>query len=90
MGGSFPAYDFSKAALLAGKNVVTSNKEVVAKHGAELQRIARENGISYLFEASVGGGIPIIRPMWQCLASNQVESVTGILNGTCNYILNST
>lgn len=87
MGGTVPAYDFSKKAILAGKSVVTSNKEVVAKHGAELQRLARENGVSYLFEASVGGGIPIIRPMWQCLASNQVESVTGILNGTCNYIL---
>ena len=87
MGGTVPAYDFSKKALLAGKSVVTSNKEVVAKHGAELQAIAREKGVSYLFEASVGGGIPIIRPMWQCLASNQIKSVTGILNGTCNYIL---
>ena len=87
MGGTVPAYDFSKRALLSGKSVVTSNKEVVAKHGAELQRIAREMGVSYLFEASVGGGIPIIRPMWQCLASNKIKSVTGILNGTCNYIL---
>ena len=87
MGGTVPAYDFSKKALLSGKSVVTSNKEVVAKHGAELQAIAREKGVSYLFEASVGGGIPIIRPMWQCLASNQIKSVTGILNGTCNYIL---
>ena len=87
MGGTVPAYDFSKKALLAGKSVVTSNKEVVAKHGAELQAIAKEKGVSYLFEASVGGGIPIIRPMWQCLASNQIKSVTGILNGTCNYIL---
>ncbi len=87
MGGTVPAYDFSLKALKAGKSVVTSNKEVVAKHGAELQKIAREMGVSYLFEASVGGGIPIIRPMWQCLASNKIESVTGILNGTCNYIL---
>lgn len=87
MGGTVPAYEFSKKMLLAGKSVVTSNKEVVAKHGAELQRIAAEKGVSYLFEASVGGGIPIIRPMWQCLASNQIQSVTGILNGTCNYIL---
>lgn len=87
MGGTVPAYDFSKRAILSGKSVVTSNKEVVAKHGAELQRLAKENGVSYLFEASVGGGIPIIRPMWQCLASNRIESVTGILNGTCNYIL---
>ncbi len=87
MGGAHPAYDFSKKALLAGKSVVTSNKEVVATYGAELLAIARENGVGYLFEASVGGGIPIIRPMWQCLAANQIKSVTGILNGTCNYIL---
>ena len=83
MGGSHPAYEFSKKALLAGKSVVTSNKEVVANYGAELLEIARENGVSYLFEASVGGGIPIIRPMWQCLAANRIQSV----NGTCNYIL---
>ncbi len=87
MGGSHPAYEFSKKALLAGKSVVTSNKEVVANYGAELLEIARENGVSYLFEASVGGGIPIIRPMWQCLAANRIQSVSGILNGTCNYIL---
>ncbi len=87
MGGSHPAYDFSKQALLAGKSVVTSNKEVVANFGAELIDIARNNGVSYLFEASVGGGIPIIRPMWQCLAANKINSVAGILNGTCNYIL---
>ena len=87
MGGSHPAYDFSKKALLAGKSVVTSNKEVVANFGAELLSIAREKNVSYLFEASVGGGIPIIRPMWQCLAANQIKSVAGILNGTCNYIL---
>lgn len=87
MGGSHPAYDFSKKALLAGKSVVTSNKEVVANFGAELLSIARENNVSYLFEASVGGGIPIIRPMWQCLAANKIKSVAGILNGTCNYIL---
>ncbi len=87
MGGSHPAYDFSKKALMAGKSVVTSNKEVVANFGAELLSIARENGVSYLFEASVGGGIPIIRPMWQCLAANKILSVDGILNGTTNYIL---
>lgn len=87
MGGSHPAYEYSKKALLAGKNVVTSNKEVVANYGAELLAIAREKGVSYLFEASVGGGIPIIRPLWQCLAANQIEAVSGILNGTCNYIL---
>ena len=87
MGGSHPAYEFSKQALLAGKSVVTSNKEVVANFGAELLDIARQNNIGYLFEASVGGGIPIIRPMWQCLAANKINSVAGILNGTCNYIL---
>ena len=87
MGGSHPAYEFSKRALLAGKSVVTSNKEVVANFGAELLEIAREKGVAYLFEASVGGGIPIIRPMWQCLAANEITSVAGILNGTCNYIL---
>lgn len=87
MGGSHPAYEFSKRALEAGKNVVTSNKEVVANFGTELLEIARENNVNYLFEASVGGGIPIIRPMWQCLAANKIESVTGILNGTTNFIL---
>lgn len=87
MGGSHPAYEYSKKALLAGKNVVTSNKEVVANYGAELLAIAREKGVSYLFEASVGGGIPIIRPLWQCLAANRIEAVSGILNGTSNYIL---
>lgn len=87
MGGSHPAYEFSKSFLESGKSVVTSNKEVVATFGADLMRIARENEVSYLFEASVGGGIPIIRPMWQCLAANKIVSVTGILNGTCNYIL---
>ena len=87
MGGSHPAYDFSKEALLAGKSVVTSNKEVVANFGAELLEIAANNHVSYLFEASVGGGIPIIRPMCNDLASNNVVSVNGILNGTTNYIL---
>jgi len=87
MGGSHPAYDFSLAALKAGKSVVTSNKEVVAKFGTELLAIARENNVRYLFEASVGGGIPIIRPMVNDLAANDIESVSGILNGTTNYIL---
>ena len=87
MGGSHPAYDFSKAALLAGKSVVTSNKEVVSKFGTELLSIARENGVRYLFEASVGGGIPIIRPIGNDLVSNKIESIDGILNGTTNYIL---
>ncbi len=87
MGGVNPAYSFSKAALESGKSVVTSNKEVVAAHGAELIALAKSKGIAYMFEASVGGGIPIIRPLWQCLAANQIESISGILNGTCNYIL---
>ena len=87
MGGAHPAYDFTCAALKAGKHVVTSNKEVVATFGAELLNLARENNVSYLFEASVGGGIPIIRPMQTDLASNEILSVSGILNGTTNFIL---
>ena len=87
MGGSHPAYEFTKQAISAGKNVVTSNKEVVANFGTELLELARENNVNYLFEASVGGGIPIIRPMWQCLAANKITSVAGILNGTTNFIL---
>ncbi len=87
MGGSHPAYDFTIACLRAGKSVVTSNKEVVANFGTELLSVARENGVSYLFEASVGGGIPIIRPLKEDLASNNVLEISGILNGTTNYIL---
>ncbi len=87
MGGSHPAYDFTIACLRAGKSVVTSNKEVVANFGTELLSVAREHGVSYLFEASVGGGIPIIRPLREDLASNHITSVSGILNGTTNYIL---
>ncbi|MBQ7335356.1 MAG: homoserine dehydrogenase [Clostridia bacterium] len=87
MGGAHPAYDFTRAALEAGKHVVTSNKEVVATFGAELLEIARTHHASYLFEASVGGGIPIIRPMQTDLASNEILSVSGILNGTTNFIL---
>ena len=87
MGGSHPAYDFSLAALKAGKHVVTSNKEVVSTFGVELCRTAAENGVRYLFEASVGGGIPVIRPMINDLASNNVKKICGILNGTTNYIL---
>ena len=87
MGGSHPAYDFTLACLKAGKSVVTSNKEVVATFGTELRAVAKERGVSYLFEASVGGGIPIIRPLREDLASNNVRSVSGILNGTTNYIL---
>ena len=87
MGGSHPAYDFTLACLQAGKSVVTSNKEVVANFGTELLAVAHEHGVSYLFEASVGGGIPIIRPLREDLASNNVTSISGILNGTTNYIL---
>lgn len=87
MGGLHPAYEFSKAALLAGKNVITSNKELVATHGTELLQIAEEQNVNYLFEASVGGGIPIIRPLNLCLAANEIEEIYGILNGTTNFIL---
>ena len=87
IGGLKPAYDFVSRCLKAGKSVVTSNKELVAAKGAELLQTAKENGVLFLFEASVGGGIPIIRPMAQCMAANEIERVTGILNGTTNYIL---
>ena len=87
MGGSHPAYDFTKALLLAGKSVVTSNKEVVSTFGVELLNIAKENNVRYLFEASVGGGIPIIRPMINDLAANEIVEINGILNGTTNFIL---
>ncbi len=87
LGGSHPAYDFSIAALNRGKSVVSSNKETVAKFGHELLRAALKNGVYYLFEASVGGGTPVIRPLSKCLAANRVEEVCGILNGTTNYIL---
>lgn len=87
MGGINPAYDFSKRALLAGKSVCTSNKELVANHGPELIDIAREHHCNYLFEASVGGGIPIIRPLNYSLTAEKIDSITGILNGTTNYIL---
>lgn len=87
MGGVNPAYEFTKRALMAKKSVVTSNKELVAKHGCELLRLASENKVHYLFEASVGGGIPIIRPLKLCLAANEISEITGILNGTTNYIL---
>ena len=87
MGGVEPAYTFVKRALLNGRSVATSNKELVAKHGAELIAIAHEKNINFLFEASVGGGIPIIRPLVQCLTADVIEEVSGILNGTTNYIL---
>ncbi len=88
MGGSHPAVDFSMEALKKKKNVITSNKEVVANFGCELLNTAKENGVRYLFEASVGGGIPVIRPLLTCLLGNRILSISGILNGTTNFILN--
>ena len=88
MGGINPAYDFVKKCLPAGKSVVTSNKELVAAKGAELIQIASDNNVNFLFEASVGGGIPVLRPMVQCLSANQIDEIWGILNGTTNFILN--
>ncbi|SMC42104.1 homoserine dehydrogenase [Papillibacter cinnamivorans] len=87
IGGTGAALEFTKRCLAAGKNVVTSNKELVAEYGYELLHMARERNLNYLFEASVGGGIPIIRPISQCLAANELNEVYGILNGTTNYIL---
>ena len=87
MGGLHPAFDYVKACLENGKSVVTSNKELVAAKGAELLAIAQKNNLNFLFEASVGGGIPIIRPISQCLAANEVIGIAGILNGTTNFIL---
>lgn len=87
MGGLHPAYEYVKACLLAGKSVVTSNKELVAQKGDELLAIAKEKNINFLFEASVGGGIPILRPLDQCLAANNVMEIAGILNGTTNFML---
>ena len=87
MGGLNLAYPFVKACLLAGKHVATSNKALVAAYGTELLAIAREKGVNFLFEASVGGGIPIIRPMYRCLMGERIEEITGILNGTTNFIL---
>ncbi len=87
MGGLNPAYPFVKACLMAGKHVATSNKALVAAHGTELLRIAREKGVNFLFEASVGGGIPIIRSLYRCLMGEKILKITGILNGTTNFIL---
>jgi len=87
MGGCTFAYDYVKACLLAGKSVCTSNKELVAQKGAELLKIAYDMNVNFLFEASVGGGIPVLRPMAQCLTANEITEVTGILNGTTNFIL---
>ncbi len=87
IGGAKVALEFTTRALKAGKSVVSSNKELVATHGYELLQLAKANGANYLFEASVGGGIPILHPLTNCLAANEVEQITGILNGTTNYIL---
>lgn len=87
IGGCGAALEFVRRALKAGKSVVTSNKQLVAEHGLELFRLARENGVNFLFEASVGGGIPVLNPMTRCLGANELYEVSGILNGTTNYIL---
>ena len=87
MGGLHPAYEFTKSLLLAGKSVVTSNKELVATYGTELLKTAYDNSVNYMFEASVGGGIPVIRPLHQDLTANHIMRIAGILNGTTNYIL---
>ncbi len=87
MGGLHPAYDYVRSCLENGKSVVTSNKELVAAKGDELLELARENNLNFLFEASVGGGIPILRPIDQCLAANEVYEIAGILNGTTNFML---
>lgn len=87
IGGLKPAYDFVKSALTAGKSVVTSNKELVAAKGAELLEIAKEKNANFFFEASVGGGIPIIKPIHTCLEANEIDEIAGILNGTTNFIL---
>lgn len=87
MGGEHPAYEYSCAALASGKSVITSNKEVVARHGDEFVRLAAEAGVSYRFEAAVGGGIPVIAPLISSVRQNKIREVRGILNGTTNYIL---
>lgn len=87
MGGVEPAYTFVKSMLLAGKQVTTSNKNLVAAKGAELIKIAKERNLNFMFGASVGGGIPIIRPLNTCLTADEIEEITGILNGTTNYML---
>ena len=89
MGGVKPAYDFTKRALQAGKSVCTSNKELVAQHGAELMQIAAKKNVNYMFEASCGGGIPIIRALNEALTADVIDEVSGILNGTTNYILSN-
>ena len=87
IGGVEAAYEYTKRALSAGKHVVTANKQLVAEKGCELLALARRKNVSYLFEASVGGGIPVLHPLTQCMAANRIDEVYGILNGTTNYIL---
>ena len=87
MGGIEPANAYVKGALLAGKSVVSSNKALVAKYGAQLMKIAREKNVNFLFEASVGGGIPILRALGSSLTGDKIEKITGILNGTTNYMM---
>lgn len=87
MGGVEPAYTFVKTMLEAGKHVTTSNKALVAAKGAELIALAKEKNVNFMFEASVGGGIPIIRPLNSCLTADEIEEITGIINGTTNYML---
>ena len=87
MGGQHPAFEFVSSCLKAGKSVVTSNKELVAAKGDVLFKLAKENNVNFMFEASVGGGIPVLRPIDRCLAANQIDEVAGILNGTTNFIL---
>jgi len=87
IGGTVPALEFTRRSLQSGKSVVTSNKELIAEHGSELLALAKEKNVNYLFEASVGGGIPVIRPLAQCMAANIITEIYGILNGTTNYIL---
>ena len=87
IGGVEAAYEYTRRCLMAGKHVVTANKQLVAEHGCELLELARKNHVNYLFEASVGGGIPILHPLTQCMAANRIDEVYGILNGTTNYIL---
>ena len=87
IGGLHPAYEYTKRALSAGKHVVTANKQLVAEKGYELLKLARERRVHYLFEASVGGGIPILHPLTECMSANHIEEIYGILNGTSNYIL---
>ena len=87
IGGVDAAYDYTRRCLMAGKHVVTANKQLVAEHGCELLELARQNHVNYLFEASVGGGIPILHPLTQCMAANRIDEIYGILNGTTNFIL---